>query len=143
MMSVYVEQPSANVLDSDVMLGVHRFVCLPAFVHSPQVNAGEGGATLVPLAGVRRAPRGEALHADLGNPVPRLAVQRHVATIEAHVPHAACKEKHGEEFSGTRNTLHLQLHRCKIKLDSVLLHTPAEQINQMFLIDYWLQLFTA
>lgn len=28
-------------------------VCVPAFMHSPQVNTGEGGATLVPFAGVR------------------------------------------------------------------------------------------
>lgn len=71
-------------------------VCVPAFVHSPQVNTGEGGVTLVPFAGVRRAPEGEALHADLGNPISRLAVQRHVATIEAYIPHAACGEKNGK-----------------------------------------------
>lgn len=57
--------------------------CVPAFVHSPQVDAGERGTTLVPFAGVRQAPEGEALYADLGNPVSRLAVQRHVATIDA------------------------------------------------------------
>lgn len=59
------------------------FVCVPAFVHSPQVNAGEGRGALVLFAGVRQAPRGQALYADLGNPVSQLAVHWHVATIEA------------------------------------------------------------
>lgn len=78
-MSVYVEQCSV------------RCEYVPAFVHSPQVNTGEGGATLVPFAGVRRAPKGDALDADLGNPITRLAVQGHVAAVEAYISHAACR----------------------------------------------------
>ncbi len=86
------------------------FVCVPAFVHSPQVNTGEGGATLVPFAGVRRAPKGEALYADLGNPITWLAVQWHVATIEAYVPHAACRQKNGKEFSGNKKYPVIYIH---------------------------------
>lgn len=86
-------------------------VCVPAFVHSPQVDAGEGGATLVPLAGVGRAPRGEALHADLGNPISRLAVQWNVATVEAYVPHAACRETNGKKSS-----VEQEIHCCHIQL---------------------------
>lgn len=98
-------------------------VCVPAFVHSPQVNTGEGGATLVPLAGVRRAPRGEALNADLGNPITRLAVQRQIAAVEACVPHATCREKKVREFSGGRASRDFYLtgeqikHRFLILLD--------------------------
>ena len=58
-------------------------LCLPALVHSPQVHTGEGRGTLVPLAGVRRAAQGEPLHADLGNPVSRMAVHGDVATVDA------------------------------------------------------------
>lgn len=69
---------------------------VPALMHPPQVHTGEGGGALVPLAGVRRAPEGEALHVDLGNPVtPRLTVQRQEASVEPAVPHAACRR--GEE----------------------------------------------
>ena len=53
MTSVNVEQPCVSVLDCAVIFGVDRFVCVPAFVHPPQVNTSEGGATLVSFAGVR------------------------------------------------------------------------------------------
>ena len=55
----------------------------------PQVNAREGGAALVPLAGVGGTTQREPLHADLGDPVSRLAVQWDVMTVEPQVPHAA------------------------------------------------------
>lgn len=61
----------------------NTYVCVPAFVHSPQVHAGEGGVTLVPFAGVRRAPQGETLHVDLGNPISWLTVKWYVEAIEA------------------------------------------------------------
>lgn len=81
---------SANTMSVSVEQCSVRCEYVPAFVHSPQVNTGEGGATLVPFAGVRRAPQGDALHADLGNPITRLAVQGHVAAVEAYISHAAC-----------------------------------------------------
>lgn len=53
-MSVYVEHPSVNVFDCiQLHFRKYGFVCVPAFVHSPQVHTGERRATLVPFAGVR------------------------------------------------------------------------------------------
>lgn len=46
-------QGRACVLDCAIAFGMRGFVRIPAFVHSPQVNAGKRGATLVPFAGVR------------------------------------------------------------------------------------------
>lgn len=83
-----------NVFNCAVSSGVYRLgVYVPAFMHSPQVDTGKGGATLVSFAGVRQAPKRQALHADLGNPVSGLAFHGHVMTIKTYVPHAACGHK--------------------------------------------------
>lgn len=138
MTSVNVEQPCVSVLDCAVIFGVDRFVCVPAFVHPPQVNTSEGGATLVSFAGVRWASKGEALYADLGDPISRLAVQGHVATIQTCIPHAACN-KTGEKKKRfqwkekyTVNCTRLQ--RFKMLLDRSFPHTAFEQICSRYVL---------
>lgn len=65
-------------------------ICLPAFMDSPQVHTGKGGAALVFPAGVGGTTQRHTLRAGHRHSLSGLTIQRNKPPIEPQVPHTAC-----------------------------------------------------